>query len=118
MAWQVLLHREVQEWFFELDEESKRKFTMAIRDLRANGPTLGRPLVDHIKGSQVANLKELRLLGTSIRCLFVFDRDRRAIVLVAGDKKGQWKEWYRAALPLAEERYFQLLRNKSGESYE
>jgi hypothetical protein len=30
---------------------------------------------------------------------------RRAIVLVAGDKAGRWKAWYREGIPLAEMRY-------------
>jgi hypothetical protein len=30
---------------------------------------------------------------------------REAIVLVAGDKTGEWNRWYRTAIPLAEERY-------------
>jgi hypothetical protein len=37
--------------------------------------------------------------------LFVFDPTREAIVLVAGDKSGQWNGWYRDAIPLAEQRY-------------
>jgi hypothetical protein len=34
-----------------------------------------------------------------VRLLFVFDAEREAIVLVAGDKAGRWRTWY------AEERY-------------
>jgi hypothetical protein len=40
-----------------------------------------------------------------VRLLFVFDPDREAIVLVAGDKAGRWSAWYAEAIPLAEERY-------------
>ena len=40
-----------------------------------------------------------------MRLLFVFDPDREAIVLVAGDKAGRWSAWYAEAIPLAEERY-------------
>jgi hypothetical protein len=39
------------------------------------------------------------------RYAFVFDPDRQAIVLVAGDKAGRWNAWYAEAVPLAEERY-------------
>jgi hypothetical protein len=39
------------------------------------------------------------------RLLFVFDAEREAIVLVAGDKAGRWRTWYAEAIPLAEERY-------------
>ncbi|MFE6919948.1 type II toxin-antitoxin system RelE/ParE family toxin [Nocardia sp. NPDC057663] len=37
--------------------------------------------------------------------LFVFDPDRRAIILVSGDKAGRWSHWYDDAIPLAEHRY-------------
>jgi hypothetical protein len=37
--------------------------------------------------------------------VFAFDPERNAVLLVAGDKSGQWTEWYRRAIPLAEERY-------------
>jgi hypothetical protein len=37
--------------------------------------------------------------------LFIFDPDRAAIFLVAGDKAGQWSRWYEEAIPLAEARY-------------
>ncbi|WP_425547105.1 type II toxin-antitoxin system RelE/ParE family toxin [Actinocorallia aurantiaca] len=40
-----------------------------------------------------------------MRMLFVFDPDRAAIFLVAGDKAGQWSRWYEEAIPLAEARY-------------
>jgi hypothetical protein len=68
--------------------------------------------VDRIKGSELHNLKELRpgSCGASeIRILFVFDPERNAVLLVAGDKSGQWSEWYRRSIPLAEERYTQWL---------
>ncbi|MEN3540875.1 type II toxin-antitoxin system RelE/ParE family toxin [Microbispora sp. ZYX-F-249] len=78
-------------------------------ELALQGPKLGRPLVDRIHHSRVLhNLKELRprVPGNSeIRLLFVFDPTREAIVLVAGDKSGEWNRWYRTAIPLAEARY-------------
>ena len=66
----------------------------ALELLQERGPQLGRPLVDTVKGSRHKNMKELRP-GTSgrseVRMLFAFDSERRAIVLVAGDKSGDWK---------------------------
>ena len=53
------------------------------------------------------NLKELRpgSAGTTeVRILFCFDPERQAVLLVAGDKSGHWKDWYKRAIPLAEER--------------
>ncbi len=71
------------------------------------GPALGRPAVDTLKGSEVSNLKELRV-GT-MRVLFVFDPKRRAVLLLGGDKRDQWKKWYRTAIPEAERLYDKYL---------
>ncbi len=85
------------------------------------GPKLGRPLVDRIHHSRVLhNLKELRPRvpgDAEIRLLFVFDPTREAIVLVAGDKSGEWNRWYRTAIPLAEERYaaYRAEKDKEGQ---
>ena len=72
--------------------------------------------MDRIKGSTLHNLKELRpgSAGTTeIRILFIFDPDRNAVLLVAGDKAGQWTTWYRQAIPLAEDRYATYLKEKA-----
>jgi hypothetical protein len=37
--------------------------------------------------------------------LFIFDPVRNAVLLVAGDKSGRWKEWYAVAIPAAEALY-------------
>jgi len=68
-------------WLYKVEE--------ALDELALCGPQLGRPLVDRIHGSKIHNLKELRprVPGTAeVRLLFVFDAQREAIVLVAGDK--------------------------------
>ncbi len=51
-------------------------------------------------------------MATNIRILFVFDPDRQAILLVAGDKAGQWKQWYTDNIPVAEARYQRWLDRK------
>ena len=88
---------EVDEWFVALartDAEQAARVEAAIDTLADEGPLLGRPLADRIKGSRLHHSKELRPLATNIRILFVFDSDRQAILLVAGDKAGRWKQWY------------------------
>jgi hypothetical protein len=54
------------------------------------GPALGRPHVDTLAGSRHANMKELRFNAVDgvWRVAFAFDPERRAILLVAGDKSG------------------------------
>nr|WP_308301765.1 type II toxin-antitoxin system RelE/ParE family toxin [Frankia umida] len=47
--------------------------------------------VDRIKGSRLHNLKELRPASSGaseVRILFVFDPERRAVLLIAGDVAG------------------------------
>jgi hypothetical protein len=59
-----------------------------------------------VEHSTVQNLKELRpgSAGRSeLRILFAFDPWRSAILLVAGDKSGNWRQWYRLAIPRAEQ---------------
>lgn len=109
--WEVILVEEVATWFEELAEadwDSAEQVEDAVDALSMFGPTLGRPLVDRIKGAEQHHLKELRpgSSGTSeIRILFAFDPVRRAVLLVAGDKNGNWQSWYDTNVPLAEKRY-------------
>lgn len=123
MAWEISLHPEVERWFLELcenDPESADGIADAIEQLALEGPTARRPLVDRIKGSRYHNMKELRPPSageTEIRLLFAFDPAREAIFLVGGDKAGNWDQWYRTAVPLADERYTQhliTLKHKTG----
>lgn len=103
----------IESWLKSLDPISRQRVVAALDVLEAEGPKLGRPLVDSIKGSRYKNMKELRpgSVGSSeLRILFIFDPERRAILLVAGDKQGQWSDWYRRNLPIAEKRYDAHLR--------
>lgn len=81
--------------------------TARIAMLRDHDPALGRPTVDTIQAGRLANLKELRAsVGRAqLRVLFIFDSDRRAVLLVGGNKAGQWQSWYRRAIPEAERIY-------------
>ncbi|MEQ4303294.1 type II toxin-antitoxin system RelE/ParE family toxin [Plantactinospora sp. B6F1] len=104
---------------YESDRNSHRLVTQAILVLERNGPAEGRPLVDTVSASRIANLKELRPPSTGrteVRILFVLDPWRSAILLVAGDKAGQWKRWYQKAIPEAEELYATYLKEREEES--
>lgn len=98
----------VNDWLLSLDQESYEQVVAALEVLAARGPHLGRPLVDTVTASRHRNMKELRP-GSSgrseLRALFAFDPERQAILLVAGDKSGNWKKWYTRNIPLADERF-------------
>jgi hypothetical protein len=114
MSWDVILLEEVEHWYFTLDPDSMAAVTGAIDLLELEGPTLGRPTVDQVNGSKFHNMKELRPAGTSIRVLFIFDPQRQAILLLGGDKSGNWKSWYDKNIPVAEQRYEDWLTSEGG----
>jgi hypothetical protein len=111
VAWEIVLHDDVDAWFLELckqDPDSAELVAAAIDKLAADGPTLGRPLADKVKTSRHHNMKELRPGSagpTQIRILFAFDPVRQAVLLVAGDKSGNWKQWYVDHIPVADDRF-------------
>jgi hypothetical protein len=121
VEWEVLLTAEVEAFLDELyesDPASHQLVNQAILVLERNGPGEGRPLVDTITASRIANMKELRppSAGRSeIRILLVFDPWRSVVLLVAGDKSGQWDKWYRTAIPRAEQLYDDYLAERRKE---
>jgi hypothetical protein len=92
----------------QADAETYRSVNVAIDILAEVGPGLGRPLVDSLEASEIGNLKELRPRSgrdLAIRILFVFDPWSQAVLLVAGNKAGDWSRWYKTAIPAAEVAY-------------
>lgn len=104
MTWSVVLHPEVAAWLKELDEASAHAVTDAIEVLEAEGPNLRRPLADTLTGTKLKELRPGSVKRSEIRILFAFDPDRQAILLVAGDKAGEWTRWYKRMIPIAEQR--------------
>jgi hypothetical protein len=119
VAWSVKVTEEYAAWFTALikdDLASAIQVAQAVAALREEGPPLGRPLVDRIQGSKLHHLKELRpgSAGRSeIRVLFAFDPDRSALLLLlGGDKAGNWQRWYRENIPVAEQLYLEYTTEK------
>ncbi|NLG54090.1 MAG: diaminopimelate decarboxylase, partial [Rhodococcus sp.] len=52
---------------------------------------------------------------TEIRILFAFDPERRGILLIAGDKYGNWNRWYREHIPQADEIFDAQLHRLKGQ---
>jgi hypothetical protein len=121
VEWEILLTSEVEAFLDELyasDPVSHQLVNQAILVLERNGPAEGRPLVDTITASRMANLKELRPPSSGrseVRILLAFDPWRSAVLLVAEDKSGQWERWYRAAIPRAEQLYEDYLAERRKE---
>jgi hypothetical protein len=121
VEWEIFMTSQVEEFLehlYEVDRTSHELVNKGILALEQSGPSEGRPLVDSISGSRIINMKELRppSAGRSeVRILFVFDPWRSAILLLAGDKSGQWDRWYRDAIPRAEQLYDTYLKEREAE---
>jgi hypothetical protein len=106
VAWELEFTAEVEDWLLSLDSKTEfPKIAASIDQLEQEGPSLGRPTVDHIKGSKHQNMKELRSSGGHMRVLFAFDPKRQAVLLIGGDKTDQWNTWYRDNIPIADPPY-------------
>ena len=107
----------MRDWLVSLDQRSYEQVTAAIELLAEHGPQLGRPIVDTVAASRHRNMKELRP-GSSgrseLRVLFAFDLERQAIMLVAGDKAGNWQRWYKKNIPIADELFDDHIRRLEG----
>lgn len=82
----------VESWLLGLDQDSYEPVIAALELLAERGPQLGHPLVD-----------------TEVR-------ERHAVLLVAGDKAGNWTRWYKTNIPIADELFDDHLRILKGGS--
>jgi len=104
VAWEIEFTDQFGDWWESLSEDQQEALDARVSLLAEGGPGLGRPLVDQVTSSRHTNMKELRASSDgALRVLFAFDPRRSAILLLGGDKSGQWADWYRVAVPIADE---------------
>ena len=91
--WPVIFHNEFAAEVRQLSQAVREKLKAAATILSEDGPQLGRPQADTLKGSRHANMKELRFDadGGAWRVAYAFDPERKAILLAGGDKSGTGK---------------------------
>lgn len=111
MGWTVVEHWEFAEERAELPDEVLDKLAEIFMALEQVGPQLGRPLVDTLKGSKHKNMKEIRCaVGGAWRFAFAFDQERRAVVLVGGNKEGgSSSKFYKSLILTADKRFDEWL---------
>jgi len=115
MLWTVIMSDEYEQWFLELPVQAQEAIATDLEVLQIMGPQLGRPYVDHIKGSRFPNMKELRtrVKRNVYRSLFAFDLERQAVLLVGGDKKGKKeKSFYQQLIARADSIFERHLQNQ------
>jgi hypothetical protein len=101
MSWNVEFSDEFKWWYErQLSEVQEEAVDRVVEALVEHGPALTRPISDLVLGSKIPHLKELR--AGSIRVLYAFDPRRTAYLILGGDKRGEWADWYPAAIAQAE----------------
>lgn len=108
MPWAVTLHPEMADEVEGFSREVRIALASSLRLFELVGPTFGRPTVDTLKGSKIANLEELRFAadGGVWRVAFAFDGSHVAVLLAAGDKAGVSEaRFYRMLIAIAERRW-------------
>jgi len=108
MKWDVEFHDVFEPEFNELPEIVQDEIYACGQLLSKFGPTLGRPHVDTLEGSKHANMKELRFNADDgvWRIVFAFDPERKAVLLIAGEKSGgSQKRFYKGLIKKADERF-------------
>jgi hypothetical protein len=110
MSWRVDFHPAFLGEFETLSEAVQDEIGALIKLLGVFGPRLGRPRCDTLNGSKHANMKELRFDADDgvWRLAFAFDAERKAVLLVAGDKSGVKQDrFYRHLIKRADARFDQ-----------
>lgn len=115
--WIIEFHDDFAGEFLDLSEAVQDELLASLVVLKKLGAQLGRPHVDTLNGSKHSNMKELRFKADNgvWRTAFAFDPQRKAILLVAGDKSGSsHKKFYKALIQKADQRFDEHLNALKG----
>ncbi len=108
MDWVVELHPAFRSEFRDLPEAVQDELLAVVELLEMFGPILKRPHADTLNNSRHANMKELRFRADDgvWRVAYAFDPQRKAILLVAGNKSGtSERRFYRELISKADARF-------------
>lgn len=108
MPWEVVFLEAFEREFADLTEAVQDELLARAHLLERFGPHLKRPHADTLKGSKHANMKELRVeVENGVwRVAYAFDPERKAILLIAGNKSGRSeKRFYNQLIAKADARF-------------
>ena len=97
----VVASEQVSRWYRGLNDRDALSIKRAIDALAADGRALNGPRSGPIFGSRHRGMRELRSVGGNLRVLYALHHER-AVLLLGGDKTGNWKGWYRRAIKRAD----------------
>jgi hypothetical protein len=103
---QVAATNEFIRWYRGLDQEVRAAIDVRVGYLQAKGVEATTPFVKPIVGSRYP-MAELRYDNppAHVRVLFVYAPTDSTVLLVGGDKTGNWESWYRFNIARAEALY-------------
>jgi hypothetical protein len=122
LTWKTEPTPEFDEWFDGLEPGDQEQVIAAEMYLEETGPTARMPMSYPIQQANSCGMKELRPGSsgrTELRILYAFDFRRRGILLLGGDKAGDWSGWYDSNVPIADEifkRHEQESRSKESKT--
>ena len=98
---EVVVTAEFRGWYEALSAQDQEPVRHVVELLKEFGVDLGYPHSSAIQGSAIA-MRELRIKsrGKQIRVFYVFDMERQAVLLIAGDKVGKGR-FYEVMVPRA-----------------
>jgi hypothetical protein len=115
---EVVVTDEFKTWYEALLMDEQEAVFRVVTLLEARGVSLGYPYSSAIEGSRHP-LRELRVRheGRPYRVLYAFDPQRKAVLLLGGDKGGN-DRFYEQMVPRAEALWEQYLAERSTEREE
>jgi hypothetical protein len=107
----VFFTHEFEGWWDRLSMEEQISVGASVTLLETHGVNLGFPHSSKISTSKHSHMRELRIQhqGRPYRVLYAFDPDRRALLLIGGDKTGD-DRWYEIFVPIADRLYTEHLK--------
>jgi len=116
VTWEVEFHRDFLLEFLTLSEDLQDEIAALAEKMRMIGPMMRRPATDTLDGSRFSNMKELRFEADNgvWRLAYAFDPNRKAILLVLGNKAGvSQRRFYKSLIRKADERFAEHLEEHS-----
>ena len=121
MPWETEETKEFDTWFDSLNQDDQIQVIAAVQYLTEHGPAARMPVSAPIRQPNSCGMKELRpgsSARSELRILYAFDPQRKAILLLGGDKsarRNDWSSWYDRNVPIAELLFTQHIQKSTTE---
>ena len=99
-AVQIEVTNTYKDWYLNLEKKQAAAVDRKVKMLQLLGVALPFPHSSDIKDAKYP-FRELRVNNPPIRVLYAFDPERKAVLIIGGDKTGD-DRFYERIIPLAE----------------